>query len=145
MATDKTVYISTVEAITLHVLLMRQWRETRFGIDRKDLLESALNRPKQAANFEDADLIKQAASLCFGLIKNHPWLGGNKRTATFLTEVFLEMNGVLISASDSEIVELALHADLGKYDLDALCRLAHETHSGKMKDARTTKHYKNIR
>ena len=75
MATEEIFYLSTAEAITLHVLLMRQWREVRFGIDRKDLLESALNRPKQAANFEAADLTKQAASLCFGLVKNHPWFG----------------------------------------------------------------------
>ena len=101
---------------------MRQWHEVHFGIDRKDLLESALNRPKQAANFEDADLIKQAASLCFGLIKNHPWYGGNKRTGTFLMEVFLEMNGFVVSASDKEMVELALSIDLGKYDAEAIIR-----------------------
>ena len=52
MATEETFYFSVQEAITLHILLMREWRETRFGVDRKDLLESALNRPKQAANFE---------------------------------------------------------------------------------------------
>jgi len=95
---------------------MREWNEIRFGVDRRDLLESALNRPKQTANFENADIIGQAATLCFGLIKSHPWLGGNKRTATYLTEVFLDLNGVTIKASDREIVSLALNieSDTGK-------------------------------
>ncbi len=87
---------------------MREWRETRFGIDRKDLLESALNRPKQAANFESADLIRQSATLCFGLVKNHPWLGGNKRTATYLMEIFLEMNGFELIEKDEEIYQMVL-------------------------------------
>lgn len=108
MATDEIFYLSVEEAITLHVLLMRELQEVRFGVDRKDLLESALNRPNQAANFEDADLIRQAASLCFGLIKNHPWIGGNKRTATYLMETFLEMNGFDVTATNDEIVEMVL-------------------------------------
>ncbi|HLA95727.1 MAG TPA: type II toxin-antitoxin system death-on-curing family toxin [Pyrinomonadaceae bacterium] len=112
----KFYYLTTEEAITLHILLMREWNEIRFGVDRRDLLESALNRPKQTANFENADIIGQAATLCFGLIKSHPWLGGNKRTATYLTEVFLDLNGVTIKASDREIVSLALNieSDTGK-------------------------------
>ena len=111
MATEETFYFSVEEAITLHILLMREWGETRFGVDRKDLLESALNRPKQAANFEKADLIRQSATLCFGLVKNHPWLGGNKRTATYLMEIFLEMNGFELGSSDVEIFEMVLRVE----------------------------------
>jgi len=99
---------------------MREWRETRFGVDRKDLLESALNRPKQAANFEDADLIRQAATLCFGLVKNHPWLGGNKRTATYLMEIFLEMNGFELAATDEEIFETVLKVESDAWKVDEI-------------------------
>jgi death on curing protein len=63
--------------------------ETRFGVDHRSLIESALARPQQAAAYENANLIRQAATLYFGLIKNHPWLGGNKRTATALLMIFL--------------------------------------------------------
>ena len=120
MATEETFYFSVQEAVTLHILLMREWRETRFGVDRKDLLESALNRPKQAANFEDADLIRQAATLCFGLVKNHPWLGGNKRTATYLTEIFLEMNGFELAATDEEIFETVLKVESDAWKVDEI-------------------------
>ncbi|MGI8639201.1 MAG: type II toxin-antitoxin system death-on-curing family toxin [Pyrinomonadaceae bacterium] len=45
-------------------------------------------------------------ALCLGLIKNHPWQGGNKRTATFLTNLFLKRNGYKIIAPIGEIVEM---------------------------------------
>ncbi len=90
---------------------MRTWEEVRFGIDRRDLLESALNRPRHAASIENADLIRQAATLCFGLVKNHPWLGGNKRTATFLMETFLELNGFELTVADAEIVKMVLEIE----------------------------------
>jgi death-on-curing protein len=74
----------------------------------RNLVESALARPRHAATFESADLIRQAATLYFGLIKNHPWLGGNKRTATILVDRFLHLNGMELRTTVNEIVELAL-------------------------------------
>ena len=50
---------------------MKIWGETRFGVENRDLVESALARPGHAAIYENADLVRQAATLCFGLIKNH--------------------------------------------------------------------------
>jgi len=120
LAIEEIFYLSTEEAISLHILLMRDWRETRFGIDRKDLLESALNRPKQSANFENADIYRQAATLCFGLVKNHPWLGGNKRSATFLTEVFLEINGFELNATDEEIYKIVLLIESDAWKADEI-------------------------
>jgi death on curing protein len=120
LATDETVYLSVVEAITLHILLMQEWNETRFGVDRKDLLESSLSRPKQAANYENADIVRQAATLCLGLVKNHPWLGGNKRTATFLMETFIEINGFEFIGNDSEIVEMVLAVEADKWKVDEI-------------------------
>lgn len=120
MATEETFYLSVEEAITLHILLMREWREVRFGVDRKDLLESALNRPKHAANFENAGLFNQAATLCFGLVKNHPWLGGNKRTATFLMEIFLEINGFELIAEDEDIYKMVLLIESDNWKTDEI-------------------------
>ncbi len=99
---------------------MRSWDEIYFGVDRRDLIESALARPKQAAAYDDADLIRQAATMCFGLIKNHPWVGGNKRTATFLMEIFLELNDCELAAEDNEIVDAALKIEAGKWGIDEI-------------------------
>jgi len=86
LAIEEAKYISYPEAIFIHIALMRLWGESHFGVFDRSLIESALARPRQAALYEQADLIRQAASLCYGLIKNHPWMGGNKRTATALTD-----------------------------------------------------------
>jgi len=118
LATEEIVYLSYAEAVAYHIELMWYWGETNFGVFSRHLIESALARPQQAATCENADLARQAASLCFGLIKNHPWIGGNKRTATFLVERFLNLNGSEIRAAASEILELvhAIEADLWNID-----------------------------
>ena len=118
MATEKVVYLTYLEAVAHHFELMMVLGEIRFGIDSPDLIKSALARPQQSAVYENADIIRQAATLCFGLIKNHPWLGGNKRTATYLTEIFLEHNGYYLNYKLIEIIELSLNveADIWKID-----------------------------
>ncbi len=117
MATEQIVYISFVEAVVFHIELMIYLGETRYGVFDRSLIESALARPQQAAAYDNADLLSQAATLCFGLIKNHPWVGGNKRTATALTERFLKLNRVEINASISEILELIYAIESGQWDL----------------------------
>src|SRR6185369_7606613 len=87
---------------------MRLSGETLYGVFDRDLVESALARPRHAAAYENADLIRQAATLCYGLIKNHPWVGGNKRTATAITNEFMKLNGSRIVALTGEVIELAL-------------------------------------
>ncbi len=73
MATDEIEYVSFEEAVSIDFGLMRHLGENRYGIDSRDLIESALARPKHAAVYENADILRQAATLLFGLIKNHPW------------------------------------------------------------------------
>ena len=108
MAIEETRYVTFAEAIFLHIRLMRLLGERRCGVFDRALLESALARPRQAAAFEDTDLIRQAATLCFGLIKNHPWVGGNKRTATAVTDEFLFRNCYEVTATPAETVEMVL-------------------------------------
>ena len=108
MAIENFVYLTVAEAVKFHVLYMRKVNEVRFGVFDKTLIESALARPQNAAAYENADLTRQAATLLFGLIKNHPWEGGNKRTATFLTNLFLKRNGWKIAAPTSELIEMVL-------------------------------------
>lgn len=113
MATKEITYLSYSEAVLLHILLMRDWGEVRYGVFDRALLESTLSRPEQAAVFETADLIRQAATLCFGLIKNHPWVGGNKRTATALVDEFLFRNALEINASLGDLLELVYAVEDG--------------------------------
>lgn len=99
---------------------MWDWGETRIGIDRRELVESALARPQQEANFAKSDVVRQAATLCFGLVKNHPWRGGNKRTATYLMRVFLMLNGFDLDYEVEDAVEMVLAVESDKWKVDEI-------------------------
>jgi death-on-curing protein len=120
LETEETNYIPYAEAVYLHIILMRLAGETRYGVFVPDLIESALARPQNAAIYESADVIRQAATLCFGLIKNHPWVGGNKRTATSLTDEFLLRNGYILHASRAEHIELSLAVESDRFGVDEI-------------------------
>jgi death on curing protein len=118
LATEGISYLTYAEAVYLHIKLMRLLGETQYGVFDRALIESALARPRHAVAYEGADLIRQAATLCYGLIRNHPWVGGNKRTATALIDEFLFRNGVEISASILEILELVLAVEADRWGVD---------------------------
>jgi death-on-curing protein len=117
VATEGVVYLSYVDAVWAHIELMRLWGESRFGVFERSLVESALARPRQAATYDGADLIAQAATLLYGMIRNHPWVGGNKRTATALTQLFLRRNGCRIIAAPEQLVELVLAVEANEWEL----------------------------
>ena len=114
------VYLKYEEAVLIHFALMRKLGEIRYGIDHKDLVQSALARPQNAAIYANADIVRQSATLLFGLIKNHPWLGGNKRTATTLLQKFLELNGCQKNWTTAEQIELVLSIESDKWNVDEI-------------------------
>lgn len=120
MATEGIVYLSYAEAVLAHIELMRYLGETRYGVFDRTLIESALARPRQAAAYESADLSIQAATLFYGLIKNHPWVGGNKRTATALTQLFLRRNGFRIVADVNDLIALVLDVESGVWRVEEI-------------------------
>lgn len=74
------------------------------GVRDENLLDSALARQQQAHAYGDPppDLADLAASLAFGLARNHPFVDGNKRTAHVCYRVFLALNGADLVASDED-------------------------------------------
>ncbi len=120
MATEQPRYISYPEAVLLHFWVMDLYGEIRYGVFDRDLVESALARPRHAAVYESADIVRQAATLCFGLLKNHPWVGGNKRTATTITEAFLVANGWELKASIAETIKLVLAIESDRFSVDEI-------------------------
>jgi len=82
------------------------------GVRDEGLLQSALARPQQLLAYGDPppDLADLAASLAFGLARNHPFVDGNKRTAHVCYRIFLALNDAELTASaeDKYIHMLAL-------------------------------------
>ncbi len=120
MAIEATRYLSYSEAAFIHIKLMRLMGETRYGVFDRALVESALARPLWAAEYEKADIIRQAATLVYGLVKNHPWTGGNKRTATMLMRIFLRLNGYQLTAITKEEVEMILAVESDRWRVDEI-------------------------
>jgi death-on-curing protein len=128
LATEEVKYISYTEAVFIHIELMRLWGESHYGVFDRSLIESALAHPQQAAVYDRADLLQQAASLCYGLIKNHPWLGGNKRTATAITDEFLFRNGFDITAPAKDVLTMVLAVESDRWQVEEIASwLRHHT------------------
>ncbi|KAF1020267.1 MAG: Toxin Doc [Paracidovorax wautersii] len=97
------IWISRTLALAIHD---RQLAEHGGGSGVRDdaLLDSALARPQQRHAYGDPppDLADLAASLAYGLARNHPFVDGNKRTAHVCYRVFLKLNDCELVASDEE-------------------------------------------
>ena len=87
------------------------------GVRDDALLDSALARPQLYAYGDPpADLAALAASLAFGLARNHPFVDGNKRTAAVGCEVFIMLNGGTLQAEDHELYPQYLGLAEGSLD-----------------------------
>lgn len=79
------------------------------GIRDEDLLESALMRPQQRWHYEpDSSVAALAAAYCYGLARNHPFVDGNKRTATVALLLFLALNGYRLRYTEDELYDVIL-------------------------------------
>lgn len=86
------------------------------GVRDDKLLESALARPRQLHAYGDPtpDLADLAASLAFGLARNHPFVDGNKRTAAVVCETFIVLNGAMLKVADLDLYPMYLALAEGK-------------------------------
>jgi death-on-curing protein len=80
------------DVIALHEAVMRRTGYVPAPLRDEGLLDSALQRPRMAAYYGDADLVQQAALLAVGIAQSQAFLDGNKRTAFVALDVFLRLN-----------------------------------------------------
>lgn len=111
---------SAVEAI--HDDLVEKFGGTR-GVRSQELLEAALSRPlSYAAYNRSASIPVLAGILGAGVIQNHPFIDGNKRTGFALTITFLEKNGYTLSAGKTEALGAIKDCAAGTMDAEAFGR-----------------------
>ena len=82
------------------------------------LLDSAINAPFQTFGGDELypSLLEKASRLGFGLIKNHPFVDGNKRIGTHAMLVFLAVNHIELQHEDLELIHLILGIAAGEFD-----------------------------
>lgn len=73
------------------------------GVRDERLLDSAMARPQNLAAYGEPDAAALAAAYAYGIARNHPFVDGNKRTATVVSETFLVLNGFALGATDAEL------------------------------------------
>ena len=78
------------------------------------LLDSALARPRQRYAYGEPSLSELAAAYAFGIVKNHPFIDGNKRAGFITAALFLEVNGSHFEASEETTVIHTLHLAAGE-------------------------------
>ena len=100
------IIISKSQILSLHENLIDKFGGIH-GIRDENLLDAAIFAPFQTFGGQDLypTLTEKAARLGFGLIKNHPFLDGNKRIGTHAMLVFLKINGVEILAADGDLTD----------------------------------------
>lgn len=107
--------------LTLHKALIEEYGGAPELRD-EGLLDSAISTPFQT--FGEADLyptiVDKACRLGYGLIKNHPFVDGNKRIGTHAMLVFLEINNVSVEYEDEELIETILGVAAGDVSAEEL-------------------------
>ena len=90
------------------------------GLRDAGLLESALARPRNLLSYGEADIAALAAAHAYGLVRNHPFIDGNKRAAFLACAVFLEINGYRLIAGEADAAAQVLALADGAVDEAAL-------------------------
>ena len=92
------------------------------GVRDEGLLDSDIGTPFQTFAGQDLypTVLEKAVRLGFGLIRNHPFIDGNKRIGTHAMLVFLDLNNVSLSYEDDDLISAILAVAAGDMDYDGL-------------------------
>jgi death-on-curing protein len=116
MSGTEPFWIDELDALTLHERLLA-FHGGPAGVRDDGLLKSALARPRQLAAYsENADLVDMATAYTAGIVKNHPFVDGNKRTGFIVGILFLELNGYRFFASEVAAADAVLALAAGRLD-----------------------------
>jgi death-on-curing protein len=112
-------YLTLSELLRLHRHLVEQ--SGGLGIQSVGALGSALAQPRMTFSGEDLypTIVEKAAALGFSLIRNPPFVDGNKRTGHAAMEVFLLLNGYEMDASVDEQEQIILQVAGGELERKA--------------------------
>ena len=123
------IRLSKSQVLLIHDQLITETGGS-YGLRDEGMLDSALNAPFQTFGGEDVypSLQQKATRLCFGLVKNHPFIDGNKRIGAHAMLVFLALNGIELQHSQTELSDIILQLAAGEIGAEDLLYwiLSHE-------------------
>lgn len=100
-------YLSKKQILFLHGELIKNFGGLD-GLRDEKLFDSAISVPFQTFDGHDLypSLLEKAAQLCYGLVKNHPFIDGNKRIGLHAMLVFLRANNFSVECDDKNLIDL---------------------------------------
>ena len=103
------LFLSLDEVLEIHDDQIRRYGGAS-GTRELGLVQSALGTPRAGgpAGYYHTDLYEMAAAYLYHIVRNHPFVDGNKRTGVAAALVFLQMNGIEIRVTDDELVGVVL-------------------------------------
>ena len=126
----RPVWLDRTDCLAIHEMMLAQ-HGGMAGVRDEGLLESALARPQNLFSYGSPTMPELAASCAVGIILNHPFVDGNKRTGFMMAATFLELNGLVFAATEESVVEKTLALAAGELKkagyaawLKASCRKA---------------------
>lgn len=107
------IWLEKTEILAVHSELIVEHGGSD-GVRDMGLLESAIARPQNLYSYGSIDVVDLAASLGYGIIRNHPFIDGNKRTGLVAMLLFLDYQGYDTNITDEEAVMFTLDLAAGK-------------------------------
>jgi death-on-curing protein len=113
-------FLDLEDVLELHALQLARYGGAD-GVRDRGLLESAVAQPQATFDgvFVHDGLFAMAAAYLFHIVKNHPFVDGNKRTGLLAALVFLDLNGISIAHSSTVLYDLTLGVAEGRITKDA--------------------------
>jgi death-on-curing protein len=110
-------FLQIADVLTLHTDQIKRYGGES-GVRDMGLLESALAQPQAGfgGEFLHGFPYEMAAAYLFHLVKNHPFMDGNKRAGTVAALVFLDFNGVELDVPEGELYDLTMAVACGAMD-----------------------------
>lgn len=103
---EEPVWLTKELVLTLHAESLARFGGTA-GLRDQALLESALARPRQRYTYAgDPSIFELAAAYCFGIVRDHPFVDGNKRAGLLAARAFLFKNGYRFVPDEAETVRM---------------------------------------
>ncbi len=117
-------FLTIDEVLNFHDVLISEFGGS-FGVRSQELLDSALAQPQSvfAGRFLHEDIFIMASVYAYHIIKNHPFIDGNKRTGIVVALSFLEINGYMVNFSQKDLYQITIDIATSKLSKEKLAHI----------------------
>ena len=121
---SEPIWIDAADVLAIHDRLLVEHGGAE-GLRDEALLHSGLGRPLNHIAYASSDIIELATIYTAGIVQNHPFVDGNKRTGFVVGVLFLELNGYRFRASEEAAAQAVLELAAGTLDKKGYCAFLH--------------------